>query len=350
MKLYVFQDIRLTRGYIRSTLCDLSRNNYHFIPNELFDLLSKYNKVLSIKDILKIEDDINCDLYDEYFNFLLKNNYITEIPNELIESFPDMEFVFEYPFLIENIYFVVTSNNICNIEKLFQLGIVNITKNYTFLIDTDIGEEDIIKFTNNISNLTICFQKIVVNRSINIKNKLIEVITFNGNINDDFFKNDTVKKSFPKFYNNIILYTESKNHHTFFNRSIFINSNGLILRHYLDKNNFGNIFKISDKELIQIISDKEFRKYWNIKKDNTNICEVCELRMMCVDIRVPKKLSKTKWGHNEECSYNPYVAKWKGEKDYITINEIGTFNSNNIFVPDKKKINEINNKIWLENI
>jgi hypothetical protein len=42
---------------------------------------------------------------------------------------------------------------------------------------------------------------------------------------------------------------------------------------------------------------------------------------MCVDSRSPIKIDDNQWKFNTECHYNPYIAKWKDEEDYITVEE-----------------------------
>lgn len=42
---------------------------------------------------------------------------------------------------------------------------------------------------------------------------------------------------------------------------------------------------------------------------------------MCVDNRVPVKRKENEWYMETECNYNPYIAKWKGEKGYMTLLE-----------------------------
>jgi hypothetical protein len=50
----------------------------------------------------------------------------------------------------------------------------------------------------------------------------------------------------------------------------------------------------------------------------------------------------------EECNYNPYLSKWKGEDDYLNLEQSGV-NINKVeFSINHDKINSINKKIWNE--
>jgi hypothetical protein len=40
---------------------------------------------------------------------------------------------------------------------------------------------------------------------------------------------------------------------------------------------------------------------------------------MCSDSRIPDQEQGGLWRFESECAYNPYLAKWKGEKDYMPV-------------------------------
>jgi hypothetical protein len=82
-----------------------------------------------------------------------------------------------------------------------------------------------------------------------------------------------------------------------------------------------NITTISIDELKQLSIDKKFTKFWNIKKDNTEICKDCEFRYMCVDDRIPIQISETDYKYSTECGYNPYIGKWQDEKEWISVEQ-----------------------------
>jgi radical SAM protein with 4Fe4S-binding SPASM domain len=83
-----------------------------------------------------------------------------------------------------------------------------------------------------------------------------------------------------------------------------------------------NIETISIAELKQLSTDKEFTKLWNIKKDDTKVCKDCEYRYMCVDDRIPIKISETEYKYSTECGYNPYIAKWQDEEGWISVEQL----------------------------
>lgn len=54
-------------------------------------------------------------------------------------------------------------------------------------------------------------------------------------------------------------------------------------------------------------------EYWNIKKDDIEICKDCEFRYICNDCRVQVN---NKYARPLTCKYNPYQNKWEGQQGY----------------------------------
>ena len=71
----LFANCMPVKGYKRSIVCDLLRNKYVFITNDLYKILKEY-KNLSIGDIKKKYNNEYDNFIDEYFQYLLKNNLI----------------------------------------------------------------------------------------------------------------------------------------------------------------------------------------------------------------------------------------------------------------------------------
>ncbi len=82
--------------------------------------------------------------------------------------------------------------------------------------------------------------------------------------------------------------------------------------------NYGNI---NDVDLKEVVDSKEFQKLWQIKKDNIKVCKDCEFRHMCMDCRAFRKDENDLYSQSAKCNYNPYIAKWKGQDGYITVEE-----------------------------
>ena len=61
-------------------------------------------------------------------------------------------------------------------------------------------------------------------------------------------------------------------------------------------------------------------------------------RNICIDSRTPIQRKSGGWFFAEECNYNPYIAKWKGEDGYKPLIEIGVTSNKNGFSISKQKL------------
>jgi len=146
---------------------------------------------------------------------------------------------------------------------------------------------------------------------------------------------------------NIPNFTESQNYHNYFNQKIYIGPKGEIKNAPECEDIFGNILDLNSiDELNKIISKKDFQKYWTVNADLCDVCKICEFRYMCVDNRIPTKRSNGSWYYKEECSYNPYIGKWRGEEGYKNLEESGVSVNDNKIVLDKDKIKLVNQELW----
>jgi hypothetical protein len=161
--------------------------------------------------------------------------------------------------------------------------------------------------------------------------------------------NNTQSLSINDFFVNIPLFTESKKHHTYYNRKLYIGVKGEIKNAPECEEEFGNIQNLKSLEdLKAMIKKPEFQKYWFIHKGICDVCKDCEFRHMCVDNRIPHKKKDGNWYHQEECNYNPYICKWKGEEGYQSLSKWGVVSDENEFSINNEKIAEINKHLWEE--
>ena len=62
-----------------------------------------------------------------------------------------------------------------------------------------------------------------------------------------------------------------------------------------------------------------FKSLWGIKKENIDVCKDCEFRHLCTDCRAIIMEPENIFSQPAKCNYNPYLAKWKGEKGFISV-------------------------------
>jgi len=108
------------------------------------------------------------------------------------------------------------------------------------------------------------------------------------------------------------------------------------------------IDNLNVESLKKIFNDHAKLKLWFIHKDLIDVCKDCEYRHMCVDSRLPNQRKDESSYHEEECSYNPYICKWKGEEGYKTLEECGVISNDQGFSIDHDKIASLNEKLWAD--
>lgn len=339
-KFFVVQaDCIPVKGYKRSCLYDLTRKKYYFIPNSLAEILSEYNRL----PINKLYQDFdNNPVLDEYFKFLTEKEIIYLADEWELEHFPNLCLDWKHPSKISTALIEVnetTQFDCIKLQALFDsLGIKHlqirqvsllrldfITQLLTGLIDSRLKSiELILPFTIDYINISKAFKK------INPKTLLIYFFASQDNksilepalpriiLTKDPIESFFVEKSpNPKYFAvNIQSFTEAQQHHTFYNRKLFIDKQGQVKNSLFNAKTFGHIDLI---DVAAIVGTEEFQEFWFIEKDNTSVCKDCEFRYMCTDQRVPKK-SGDQWVHSIDCRYNPYVAKWAWEEGF----EIGS--------------------------
>jgi hypothetical protein len=71
----LFSDCFLVKGVQRSTIYDLRRHSFRFIPNDLYDILVQ-DKFIDTNLIKKNLNPNDKKISDEYIEFLLDNEFI----------------------------------------------------------------------------------------------------------------------------------------------------------------------------------------------------------------------------------------------------------------------------------
>ena len=74
------------------------------------------------------------------------------------------------------------------------------------------------------------------------------------------------------------------------------------------KRSFGNIKNIT---LEEALSHPDFKKLWNINKDQIEVCKDCEFRYICTDCRAYLEDPENIYSKPLKCGYNPYTCEWE---------------------------------------
>lgn len=330
----LFSNCLPVKGANRSVICDLQNNSYQFIPNGLYDILEAYNgKTI---DFVKREFDKNYHgIIDEYFEFLVLNNFIFFNSNP--DLFPKLSLEWDSPSSITNaiIDFDCVEHDFHEITqqleelkcsyiqlRFFRQTDLSFIAEIAELVDKEksriISIDFIIPYAHTYSKKEI---DSILEQNPRIHSIVLFSSPFNRNYNPMREKMGYlmyVKKNILNekhcgiinqeyFYSNINLFSESHHHNTCLNRKISIDKNGNIKNCPSMLKSFGNIKENTLKEALE---HKEFKKFWNINKDLIKVCKDCEFRHICTDCRAYIEDPEDKLSKPLKCGYNPYTNVW----------------------------------------
>lgn len=356
---YHFADCIPIKGYTRSIIYDLSRKSFLFVPNDLVDFLTS----ISNKPINEIT--FKDENQSAYFDFLLENEIGELLPNKILCQLKSLNLEWDFPATINNAIIEVSNKTSIDIyfsflQLLDEIGCKTIQLRIEELNLSNVVES-ILEYSNNLSITSIevitnkSFLKISALKKLQKKYKITGVFiksqiydfkkgqSHKNNINQEKSRFNLIDRN--NFTVNSLLFTESINFNTYFNRKLFFTKDGFLKNGPECEN--GNL-SINKKKssIIRAIQSKEFQKLWNIKKDLIDVCNVCEYRHMCVDPCIPRQRNNGTWYRKYECNYNPFICKWSDEEGYLNLSETGIICNHKEFKIDETLINEINTALW----
>ena len=337
----LYSDLIPVKGFSRSIILDLTKNNYFYIPTDLYNIIQQE---INFPELYKAYPN-NIKILNEYENFLTKNDLIFPITKATSKLFPKIDLHWENPYKITNVIFDIDKeSSIINLKKLnHEIGILGVEAllircfyiksfpqlkklvelyadsqiNYLkdiqldFVYKADYGEEAI-QIINEISYLPIISSiNIYYTADLNITKIINEKISFIQKKIINYKNCGVIDNNIDSIDLNLI--SEAQSHNTCLNRKLSIDSNGNIKNCPAMPESFGNI---KDTKLENALIQKGFKKYWNISKNEIEICKDCEFRYICTDCRAFTERSHINKNNLDtskplKCGYNPYTGEWK---------------------------------------
>jgi SPASM domain peptide maturase of grasp-with-spasm system len=330
----LFADCIPVKGINRSIICDTKNNNFYFIPNGLYDILEGYNGK-TIEDIKNDFEHQYDEIIDDYFDFLIDNKLVFFNSNP--DLFPKINTNWHSPSLITNIiidYDEIMHDFNALIPQFETLKCSYIQLRFYKSISLDtvktivetlkkeksriVSIDFILPFSENIN-----FEEL--NQIISENSRIHSVIIFNAP--DDrsyqplrqkmgylmFVKRNIINEKHcgiindEYFYSNIKLFSESQHHNTCLNKKISIDKEGNIKNCPSMATSFGNI---KETTLEKALNKTDFKKYWNITKDQISACKDCEFRHICTDCRAYIEEPENIYSKPLKCGYDPYSNEW----------------------------------------
>lgn len=333
----MYSNILMTKGAHRILISDLQRNISELYPLELHDILEELKKY-SIEELLDKYDEESKTLIEEYLDILLQKEYGFITENNWDTNFPPLFYEYDEPSMIADIF--IELSEISLLEKI-KISVENLRIKHLVIYSQKIfTADDFIMIDKIFATSVLCGIEIFSPFHKNIDKFFIEKLHKNVEriynivfykckktpfkVKDEFrftlqFSRENLKisscgKVDLKYFNtNISKVSEAIHHNSCLHKKIGIDAHGNIRNCPLMPESFGNI---NDTSLEEALGKPGFRKYWNITKDQINICKDCEFRYICTDCR-----AYTERNHKDsegldiskplKCGYDPYTGKWE---------------------------------------
>ena len=322
------------KGAKHSIICDLQRQNYIQIPNDLYDVLHLH-KGKSIEEIKAYYQHQYDEIIDNYFRLLVENEYAfyTDTP----ELFPAMNLDWESPMEISNAIIDFDEQTDYNykpaLDQLSELfckfiqfryyyaaPLSEIKKVLEYLDDiqsNSIGIDIILPYSrqNSLEDFVDLFHRfkrvntIVLSssphgkriQSMGSSKYLIQIPTA---ITSEKCCGVVDKGMFSI---HLQTFAEAQAHNTCLNGKISIDKRGMIRNCPSMPQSFGYV---ADVQLKEAIVDNRFKKYWNLGKDQIDGCKDCEFRYICTDCRAYTQDPDIDRSKPIKCGYDPYSGSW----------------------------------------
>lgn len=329
------------QGASQSIICDLHRNTFDLITSDLYEILIKFDGKKSIEEIKKYYKNKYDEIIDEYFEFLLEKEYIFLTDNP--KWYPKIKLKYDFPFEISNTILDRDRTSDYNIYKTFDL-LENLHCKFLeirFYNETYLQElEEYLNYIDEKQYITYSIGFILPNSKETTKENLKKLIETHPRISYLIISSSTeneliqpaierganiiyVKASIenqkccgvisPEYFSsNIKLFTESLHHNSCLHKKMSIDKDGNIKNCPSMPQSFGNV---KDTTLEEALQHTDFKKYWNLTKDDIKVCKDCEFRYICTDCRAYTEHNQTKKGLDTskplKCGYDPYTGDWE---------------------------------------
>jgi len=322
------------KGASRSIICDLQRNSFEFIPNDLYKIITLFPN-MSVPSIKENYNNRFNETIDEYIVFLLKNEFGFYCSEDELVFFPELNLDWDYPARITNA--IIDLNKFSNYPLLSvfqQLDALNCKDIQIRIFDKrEYNQiEKIISYSDGLRiksiELLICYNKNITQKklfALSKKYTRIKTIVIHSSHKDETItdpqrrlfipiqyrkqklvsEQDCGKVSVKDFCVNNEMFTESQKYNTCLNRKISITTEGKIKNCPSLENSFGNIENVKLEEVCKM---DEFRKLWDINKDKIKVCKDCEFRYICTDCRAYIKNKNDIYSKPLKCGYDPYTT------------------------------------------
>lgn len=331
----------LTRGCIpvqgihRSLLCDLDRERYLLIDNELFEILMLRHK-LPVGTILQQYNPMRREEIGAYFRTLWLHEWISYSDRPADEHLPLRDTWFSDPAILTNALFdchvLPDYIDADLIDTLLRLGCRHMQFRFYRTVDLKLFLEKTLAPLQNsgVSSVSILLPfdpaAAVWKEALpRLAGRIREIIFWGApedhtdtlghpyNCSVAYAQQQVADKTCcglveQKYFRiNRAHYQESHGYNTCLHRKISVDVDGNIKNCPSMQHDFGNIRDVSIEKVLQ---HPDFNRYRNIGKNSIATCRDCEFRHICTDCRAYIEDPDDIFSKPLKCGYDPYTCTW----------------------------------------
>lgn len=320
----LFSNCILVKGAKRSTICDVQRNDVHFIPNFFAEKLET-----SI-----FESEIEDEGVKQCVEYLIENelgHFVVEV-----ENFPNLNLEYEFPGYLSHAIVEISDKTTFDFLSVFSAlssAGVKFIELWIFRLVEGEGLHSILGCLQQtrIINVTI-FMRFSSYWSDDkkieeafLKNPRISSISLYDSSKDSVenvlgrtlihssssLSSKSCGKINPSSFScNIKTFSESQKFNTCLNGKISISDIGLIKNCPSLIQSFGEISNHYDN-LEKMVESTPFKRLWKVTKNEIRICRDCEFRHVCTDCRAYLEDPSNELSKPLKCGYDPYTGVWQ---------------------------------------
>ncbi len=346
--LKVHAQVALVKGFSRAAVYDLQREKYYFMRLAIADFLQ--HKLPCERELLDEALGEHYEPATEYSQWLIDNELIFAVPEELIWNFPAIADDVNIPGRLLSATVSAVQVSAALVDALCALGVRHLIVDCRGMsLQAAVEAIPRIPVEAPLSSITIWGDSEQMCAELQASRAIQARLSVVGALRPQALSTSTASSPadmMPAMRCNLTHFLHARRFNAAFHMHIDISAKGALAE--------GNgvsraIGQLDATDPLKSLLDSETKRGLDgAKKDRTHICRDCEFRYMCTDPREPLQADGSEWYHATECKYNPYICKWKGEEGYRTLAECGVVSNAEGFSIDHERIAAINAELWVE--